>query len=166
MRALTEKQEKFVAGLIAGLTQRQAYRDAYACAGASDRTVDRAALSLMNNARVRARHEELCRRVAREAEAIVTAKRVLRELAGIAFADIADYANIVGDEVILTPTKGIAPEKRAAIAGIKQGVRGIELKLHDKVRPLELIGKYLSMWNERVEVDADVNYTFEGDYAE
>lgn len=39
-----------------------------------------------------------------------------------------------------------------AIASIKQGPKGIELKLHDKVKSLELIGKHLGMFPTHVDV--------------
>ena len=35
----------------------------------------------------------------------------------------------------------LAGIKQAALAGIKQGAHGIEIKSHDKVRALELLGK-------------------------
>lgn len=39
-----------------------------------------------------------------------------------------------------------------AIASIKQGPKGIELKLHDKVKSLELLGKHLGMFPTHVDV--------------
>jgi phage terminase small subunit len=38
-----------------------------------------------------------------------------------------------------------------AIASIKQGRNGIEVKLHDKVRALENIGRHLGMWNDKID---------------
>lgn len=39
-----------------------------------------------------------------------------------------------------------------AIASIKQGQKGIELKLHDKVKALELIGRHLGMFPTNVDL--------------
>lgn len=39
-----------------------------------------------------------------------------------------------------------------AIASIKQGQKGIELKLHDKVKALELMGRHLGMFPTQVDV--------------
>ncbi|RPE05544.1 terminase small subunit [Chitinophaga lutea] len=53
------------------------------------------------------------------------------------------------------PTDGIAPEKMAAVASIKQGRNGIEIKLHDKTKCLELLGRHLAMWNDKLQVSTD-----------
>ena len=39
-----------------------------------------------------------------------------------------------------------------AIAGIKEGKFGIELKLNDKEKALELLGRHLGMWNDKLQV--------------
>ena len=40
-------------------------------------------------------------------------------------------------------------DKAAALAGIKQGANGIEVKLHDKIRALELLGKAVGMFDSK-----------------
>ena len=58
--ALTPKQEKYVQGLVAGLSQRQAYREAgYSTSGQSDTTIDANASRLFNNNKVLTRYTEL-----------------------------------------------------------------------------------------------------------
>lgn len=83
----------------------------------------------------------------------VTADRVVRELARIAFADPTD---------VIDPETGglkreIDREDRAIIAGYrkKEGDDWVEreVKLADKTRALELLGKHLGMWTETVHVD-------------
>jgi phage terminase small subunit len=49
-------------------------------------------------------------------------------------------------------TDKMPPEAIPAIASIKQGVKGIEVKLHDKVKSLELIGRHLGMFPTHVDV--------------
>lgn len=57
---LTAKQEKFVQGLIEGLTQRKAYRAAYPNSEKwQDRTVDSKASALFNSDNILARYNEL-----------------------------------------------------------------------------------------------------------
>lgn len=51
--------------------------------------------------------------------------------------------------VRITDTDDLPDEKAAALAGIKQGANGIEVKLHDKVRALELLGKAVGMFDNR-----------------
>jgi phage terminase small subunit len=52
-------------------------------------------------------------------------------------------------------TDDMDKEAIPAIASIKQGRNGVELKLHDKVKSLELIGKHLGMFTENVHLTAD-----------
>ena len=59
MDKLTPKQELFVQGIIAGLSQRQAYRQAYQAKKMKDETIDRKAFELANNGKIRARYREL-----------------------------------------------------------------------------------------------------------
>lgn len=54
--ALTSKQEKYVQGLVAGLSQRKAYREAYDSDNMKDNTVDVKASNLLKQDKIRARH--------------------------------------------------------------------------------------------------------------
>lgn len=58
---LTQKQEKYVQGLIAGMSQREAYRAAYDAQSMKDETVDVKASLLLKQDKVRERYEELRR---------------------------------------------------------------------------------------------------------
>lgn len=60
MDKLTPKQELFVQGIISGLSQRQAYRQAYPSAkGWLDSSVDSKAAVLLQNVKVLSRYREL-----------------------------------------------------------------------------------------------------------
>lgn len=66
---LTDKQEKFVLGLIEGKSQRQAFKDAgYSTKGKSENVVDRNASVLAKNTKVSQRYEELRAQVAEESK--------------------------------------------------------------------------------------------------
>ena len=57
---LTPKQEKFVQGLVAGLSQRQAYKEAYPSSEKwQDNTIDARASELANNSKILVRYREL-----------------------------------------------------------------------------------------------------------
>ncbi len=56
---LTAKQEKFVQGIIEGLSQADAYRSAYPNQKMSDKTIWESASKLMNNPKVSARLKEI-----------------------------------------------------------------------------------------------------------
>lgn len=83
----------------------------------------------------------------REKRTEITQDRVLEELAAIGFYDVADYAEVKHGRVILKDTAQIPIEKRAAIAGIKESRTGTEVKLSDKLRALELLGRHLGMFD-------------------
>ena len=57
--SLTSKQEKFIQALVAGKSQRQAYKEAYNAAKMKDETIDTRACELLKNSKVKARYNEL-----------------------------------------------------------------------------------------------------------
>lgn len=89
---------------------------------------------------------------ARQERTEITQDKVLEELAAIAFARATDYAEVKDDQVIIKDTSGLSENQIKAIAGIKQSKFGIELKLNDKEKALELLGRHLGMFKDRVEV--------------
>ena len=82
----------------------------------------------------------------------ITQDMVLQELAAIAFANATDFAQIVNNRVILTNTADLSEGQMKAIAGIKKGKNGIELKLNDKEKALELLGRHFGMFKDKLEV--------------
>lgn len=59
MDKLTPKQELFVQGIISGLSQRQAYRQAYKAEKMTDVAVDVQASKLLKNPKITLRYREL-----------------------------------------------------------------------------------------------------------
>lgn len=57
--SLTPKQEKFVQGIVSGLSQREAYKQAYNAANMKETTIDNKAYILFNKDEIRARYEEI-----------------------------------------------------------------------------------------------------------
>ncbi|MBO0569962.1 terminase small subunit [Clostridium botulinum] len=121
----------------------------------------------------------------REKRTEITQDKVLQELAKIAFANGADFAKVVEKtfmkpiydkegnkideeevfykDVELTLTDDLPEDKKKAIAAIKQTKFGIEVASCDKVKALELLGKHLGMFTDKVEVNGNmkVNNPFE-----
>ena len=56
---LTAKQEKFVQNLIKGMSQREAYRNAFNNKSASDKSIDEMASKLFNTNKILSRYKEL-----------------------------------------------------------------------------------------------------------
>ena len=108
---------------------------------------------------------------------------MIEELSYIAFSKATDYANVVekplkdeegnqiydsnGDPVMFRTvepvlTENLTEEQKRAIAVIKKGRDGFEIKPYDKQRALELLGKHLGMFSETVELKGNVNNPMEG----
>jgi len=188
------RYEKYVQELIAGKTQRQAYREAFPRSkNWKDKTVDSKASDLLKNGddgKVLERYNELRDRLVKESEdeCIAKAKDVLKELTLVGFSNAADYAKVVEREaytevngktvplldaegnpmkyrtVELELTENLTEEQQKALSVIKKGRDGLEQKPCDKLKALELLGRYLGMWNDKMNVSGsvEVNNPFEG----
>ena len=80
---------------------------------------------------------------------------VLQEMAKIAFVDITDIADFNGTALVVKHIDDIPEHVRPAIKKVTQttGKYGdnITVELHDKLAALEKLGKYLSMWVDKIE---------------
>lgn len=88
----------------------------------------------------------------------VNADRVVMELAKIAFVNAADV--IDADDATLKADA--ADEDLAAVQSVKVktfGEDGVEreIKLADKIKALELLGRHLGMFNDRLRLDAKLD---------
>lgn len=76
----------------------------------------------------------------------VTAERILQEYAKLAFIDISAFYDSKGR---LLPFDKIPPEDRAAIAGLTYDSNLMPvLKVHDKTKALDSLGKYLGLFEK------------------
>ena len=100
--------------------------------------------------------EEIERRMARASRRTgITADRILEELARIAFADITDVVDSDGkmlDEIERVDSAAIMSVR------VKRGddYTEREVRMYDKTRALELLGKRLGMFRENVKIDGPV----------
>jgi len=167
--ALTERQQRFCDEYLIDLNATQAAIRA----GYKEKTAYSAGQRLLKNVEVQ--NHISARKTDRVERTEITQDMVLRELAVIAFSNATDYAKVVEKEgttdkgkrikyktVELVPTEGLTNEQKKALAVIKEGKYGLEVKPYDKVRALELLGKHLGMWTERVEVEGKINNPMEG----
>ena len=167
---MTEKQKRFVEEYLVDLNATQAAIRA----GYSAKTADRIGPELLGKTCVSGAIQEAIKDRERRTE--ITQDRVIQELARVAFANGTDFARVVSREapttvideegnpqqvmglvqtVKILDTDAVDPEKRAAIAGIKEGKYGIEVSSHDKVRALELLGKHLGMFDSKTTQNQD-----------
>ena len=56
---LTPKQERFIQNIVSGMSQRQAYKDAYNAENMTDESIDVEACKLFNDTKVSQRYHEL-----------------------------------------------------------------------------------------------------------
>lgn len=110
----------------------------------------------------------------------ITADRIVQELAKVAFANTTDFVTVQDIEIevkkrgsrnpvkqivrraIVNLTGDIPLEKQAAIAEIKQTEFGISLKVHDKVRALELLGKHVGIFeNDNRQKKTEINVSYD-----
>jgi phage terminase small subunit len=146
---VTEKQKIFADEYLIDLNATRAYRVAYPSVK-KDEVAAAAAARLLKNVKVAVYIQK--RMEERQKRTEITQDRVLEELAAIAFARATDYAEVKGECVRIKDTDALAEQQIRAIAGIKEGKYGIELKLNDKEKALELLGRHLGMFKDKLEV--------------
>lgn len=157
--ALTPKQNQFVAEYTVDFNATAAAIRA----GYSEKTAGQTAHKLLQFPQIQAAISEAI--TARERRTQITGDRVLAEIAKIAFSDASDYAQVKQlapkkkggiplQVVALTPTEELTADQKAAIASIEETQAGIRVRTHDKVKALELLGKHLGIFTEKIAIAA------------
>mgnify|MGYP000068340464 FL=1 len=180
--ALTDKQKRFCEEYLIDLNATQAAIRA----GYSPKTAEQTASRLLRNVKVQEYIAKRQKELSRSTE--ITQERVIKELALIAFSNNADYAHVVekkmqveadgalvdvldkdGNPVMYRTvepvlTEELTEEQKRALAVIKKGRDGLEVKSCDKVKALELLGKHLGIFTDKIE--ANVNDTTRSELSE
>lgn len=146
---MTDKQKIFADEYLIDLNATRAYRVAYPSVK-KDETAAQAGSRMLRNVKV-AKYIS-GRMKERQERTEVTQDRVVQELAASAFAKATDYVEIRGGRVVIKDTSQLEDNQIRAIAGIKEGANGIEIKLNDKEKALELLGRHLGMWNDKLDI--------------
>lgn len=74
-------------------------------------------------------------------------EKILRELAAIGFAKASDYMTVQDGAVSYRDWGQLTEPQKAAIAGVEKGSGGLKIKLYDKMKALELLGKALGLFD-------------------
>lgn len=158
MSKLTPKQKAFVAEFMICRNATEAARRA----GYSEKTARAMGAENLTKpniaAEIKKREEKL------QSKLEITAERVLEEIAAIGFANATDFVTINANGLInVKATSQMPKEKLGAIAGIKYSANGlgVEIKLHDKPRALEMLAKYLGLFDTAKTPDTAENNIFD-----
>lgn len=154
--ALTKKQQRFVEEYLIDLNATQA---AIRAGYKESEYTDTNASKLLENTSIRAHIDKAM--AERSKRTGVNADRVVMELAKIAFVNAAD----VIDTENATLKEDATPEDTAAIQSVKvktiptkdgEGVER-EIKMADKIKALELLGKHMGMFKDRLELSGGLD---------
>lgn len=180
-KGLTAKQQRFCDEYLIDLNATQAAIRA----GYSEKYANTNASKLLQITTVAEYIEK--RKMDRIERTEITQDMVLKELANIAFSNAADYAAVVEKDATIqcengaviplldddgnpvkyrtvepVLTQDLTEDQKRALSVIKKGRDGFEVKPYDKIRALELLGKHLGMFTEKVEVKGEVNNPMAG----
>lgn len=152
---LSAKQHRFVAEYLLDLNAAAAARRA----GYSEKTAKQQGARLLATPSVAGAIEEAQSALA--ADLGVRQEQVVATLAAIAFTEIRDVVTWGDDyeddgrrcmSVQLRPAASLSADAAAAVNEFHVDAQGrLRVKLHDKLRALELLGKHLGMFKESVE---------------
>lgn len=131
---LTVKQEKFVQNIVSGMSQRQAYKDAYNAEKMKDETIDVRACELFNEGKIKVRYQELMKKL--EDEAIMTARERMIWLSDVVKGNVKH---------ISYGSNGEAYENEAYIS--------------DKLRAVDTLNKMSGEYITKIEADVNNDTT-------
>lgn len=168
---MTDAQKRFCDEYLIDLNATRAYKVAYPNCKKDD-TARANSSRLLTKANIQEYISKKQKQIEKRTE--VTQDMVIKELSAIAFSKASDYAKLkkmkrntpIFDEegtivnykeeeyigIEFTPTDELSEEQKKALSGIKQGKFGIEVNSCDKVRALELLGRHLGIFNDKLDV--------------
>lgn len=160
---LTNQQKLFCQEYLKlGMNATQAYMKVYKTCKKEETAMANAS-RLLRNVKVKEYIEELQSKV--EEKAIVSIEDIVKELTAIAFTDRTKISKMVTKEkqlekttlvykaVDFSDTDTLDNETKKVIAGYKQTQSGLAVETYDKMKALELLGKYLGMFTETVKIE-------------
>jgi len=149
MKALNAKILTFVDAYLVNLNQSEAARKA----GYSEKNARQTAVRLMRDARVKALIDE--RMKARSERVEIDQDRVLKEISRVAFGDPRKVMKWGPRGVKLIASSKLTDDEAAMVSETGQTISkdggSLRLKLNDKLKALELLGRHLGMFRDKLE---------------
>lgn len=165
MQELNQKQKRFCDEYLIDLNATQAAIRA----GYSKKTARQTGMENLTKPYIQKYIQERIKN--REQRTEITQDKVIQELAAIAFSNGTDFARVIEKsndeghkwkEVEVINTDDLPEEKKKAIAAIKETKFGINIETCDKVKALELIGKHLGIFKDKIELSGNINNPYAG----
>lgn len=144
---LYTKQQRFVDEYCVDFNGTQAAIRA----GYSANTAAMQAARLLSYDKIKKALEERKIEIAEESK--LKASDVIDELRRIAFSDITQVMSFSASKAKIKSSKKLSEDAKKIVASVSQTKAGLTVKLHDKVKALELLGRYLNIFTDRVEVE-------------
>lgn len=132
---LTPKQEKYVRNLVKGMSQREAYKNSYDAKKMLDKTIDNKASNLLKKGEIRARYDELMKKL--EDKAIMSAKERMIFLSNV----------IAGKE----------KEKYIYWKDSEECEREKEADLTTKIKALDTLNKMDNSYQQNININGSLN---------
>lgn len=159
---LTVQERKVINGFLRGMTEKEALIEA----GYSERTAIENPDRIFHRERVEKEINKRLRKM--EERNAVTEDWIVSQLKRIAEAEL-------GDIIVVDPESGnvaidytkLTPSLRAALSGMdiseytegrgleRRPVRNIKIRMHDKLKALDMLARILGMFKDKVEVVGD-----------
>jgi phage terminase small subunit len=161
VKTLTNKQKVFVNEYLKDLNATRAYKTAYKNIK-SEETAATNGSKLLRNTKVA---QEIQKRMDERAKRTeITQDKVLKEIARLAFTDITSIVSVkkfkinIGEysKVVIKDFSELTEDQRACISGVKETKLGIEVSFCSKERALELLGRHLGMFNDKLQLSGEV----------
>lgn len=165
MARLNAKQKRFVDEYLIDLNATQAaIRAGYKKTEYTDTNANK----LLENTRIR---EAIDKAMAERSKRTgINQDRVIQELARIAFVNPQNVINAEDGSVREDATEDdlacIQAVKVKTMSGDKGYSEEREVRLNDKMKALELLGKHLGMFTDKVELDTDMELNINIDYGD
>lgn len=136
------RHERFIQNIVKGMTQRQAYKDAFPDNNSNDKTVDELASRLFNNIKVHTRYEELLEEL--EDKSIMSAKERMKWLTDV-------IKNIQRDDVYVKNNDG-----EDVLIGSKNA------DINTKIKAIDTLNKMDNTYQQNIKVSGNINNPFDG----
>lgn len=150
-RKLNDRQLKFCEEYIIDLNAKRAA----IAAGYSEKTAEVQASNLLRNIKVAEKVQALMNNRSKRTE--ITADKVLQEIAAIAFADAKELFDQDGNMRPLDEIADTTAISEVTKTTMKNGNVKQSIKTYDKLRALELLGKHLVLFTDKIDHSTNGN---------